>query len=147
MALSNVLVAVDGSKGSQGALNVAIDLATLNPSVQFDIVNVIPIPRLNSEEQAAFEPVLEMMTEDAKGLLSDAVTYMSSNTGEDVDVDIEAITLKGTDAATEILKLIESSSYDLIIIGSRGISGRKERIGSVSYKLLHESPIPVLIAK
>ncbi|MFR5195727.1 MAG: universal stress protein [Eggerthella lenta] len=32
-------------------------------------------------------------------------------------------------------------------MGNRGLSGLKEYMGSVSHKLLHASPIPVLIAK
>ncbi|MEG1197296.1 MAG: universal stress protein [Raoultibacter sp.] len=35
----------------------------------------------------------------------------------------------------------------MVIIGSRGLSGIKEHLGSMSYKILHGSTAPVLIAK
>ena len=47
----------------------------------------------------------------------------------------------------DILDMMISDGEDLLIVGNRGLSGLKEYMGSVSHKLLHASPIPVLIAK
>ena len=47
----------------------------------------------------------------------------------------------------EIIKLIEKGGYDLMVIGSRGLSGIKAYLGSVSHKVLNGSKVSVLIAK
>ena len=47
----------------------------------------------------------------------------------------------------ELLKLIDARDYYLAIIGSRGLTGIKGYVGSVSYKVLQNANIPVLITK
>ncbi|MEG0218241.1 MAG: universal stress protein, partial [Raoultibacter sp.] len=59
----------------------------------------------------------------------------------------ETLLVKGTDPASELLKLIDAGDYYLVIMGSRGLSGIKEYLGSVSHKVLRSADIPVLIAK
>mgnify|MGYP002231587539 CR=1 FL=1 len=59
----------------------------------------------------------------------------------------ETLLMTGVNPATEIIKLTEQRDYDMVVIGNRGLVGLKEYMGSVSHKLLHASPIPVLIAK
>jgi nucleotide-binding universal stress UspA family protein len=46
-----------------------------------------------------------------------------------------------------ILDFASQNDYDLIIIGSRGLSGVKEFLGSVSHGVVQRSKIPVLIIK
>ena len=53
----------------------------------------------------------------------------------------------GTDVASEIAKLIEKNGYDMVVIGSRGLSGMKQYLGSVSHKLLGATKVPVLVVK
>ena len=55
--------------------------------------------------------------------------------------------ITGTNPATEIIKLLDKDEYDLMVIGSRGLSGIKAYLGSVSHKVLNGSKISVLIAK
>ena len=92
---------------------------------------------------ANFKDILDMMISDGEDLLADAEQKM----GDDVAARTDSLLLTGTNPATEIVKLIDQRSYDLLVVGNRGLSGLKEYMGSVSHKLLHASPIPVLIAK
>jgi nucleotide-binding universal stress UspA family protein len=49
------------------------------------------------------------------------------------------------DAATEILKTIESEAIDLVIMGTHGYKGLEQAIfGSVARKVVKNSPVPVL---
>ena len=60
---------------------------------------------------------------------------------------IETLIITGTNPATESIKLIDKGGYDLMVIGSRGLSGIKAYLGSVSNKVLNGSSISVLVAK
>ena len=46
-----------------------------------------------------------------------------------------------------ILKLAKEWDCDLIIMGSRGLSGIKEFLGSVSHLIIQKSPIPIMLMK
>ncbi|HEU4605873.1 MAG TPA: universal stress protein, partial [Nitrososphaera sp.] len=59
-----------------------------------------------------------------------------------------SVTAKGGAIADEILKAAESSRADLIVIGSRGLTGFKEMVlGSVSDAVVHRAKVPVLAVK
>ena len=137
MAVNKLLVAFDESEGADRALAMAASLAAVNPEAHVDVVYVVPIPLLDETQMANFKDILDMMISDGEDLLAEAEQKM----GEDVAARTDSLLL------TEIVKLIGQRDYDLLIVGNRGLSGLKEYMGSVSHKLLHASPIPVLIAK
>ena len=137
MAVNKLLVAFDESEGADRALAMAASLAAVNPEAHVDVVYVVPIPLLDETQMANFKDIL------GEDLLAEAEQKM----GEDVAARTDSLLLTGTNPATEIVKLIGQRDYDLLIVGNRGLSGLKEYMGSVSHKLLHASPIPVLIAK
>ena len=130
MAVNKLLVAFDESEGADRALAMAASLAAVNPEAHVDVVYVVPIPLLDETQMANFKDILDMMISDGEDLLAEAEQKM----GEDVAARTDSLLLTGTNPATEI-------------VGNRGLSGLKEYMGSVSHKLLHASPIPVLIAK
>ncbi len=143
MAVDKLLVAFDESEGSRRALRVASDLASVNPNAHIDLVYVVPIPLLNSDQMASFQNILDMMISDGEDLLAAAVNDM----GEGVAERTDSLLLTGTNPASEILRLAEQRGYDMIVIGNRGLSGLKEYTGSVSHKVLAGSKIPVLVVK
>ena len=138
MAVNKLLVAFDESEGADRALAMAASLAAVNPEAHVDVVYVVPIPLLDETQMANFKDILDMMISDGEDLLAEAEQKM----GEDVAARTDSLLLTGTN-----VKLIGQRDYDLLIVGNRGLSGLKEYMGSVSHKLLHASPIPVLIAK
>lgn len=143
MAMDKLLVAYDESEGGDRALAIAADLARVNPQAHVDIVYVIPIPLLDEAQMANFKEILDMMIEDGEDMVAQAQEKM----GADLEGRVDSLLLTGTNPATEIVKLVDQRSYDLLIVGNRGLSGLKEYMGSVSHKVLHASKIPVLIAK
>ena len=142
MAVNKLLVAFDESEGADRALAMAASLAAVNPEAHVDVVYVVPIPLLDETQMANFKDILDMMISDGEDLLAEAEQKM----GEDVAARTDSLLLTGTNPATEIVKLIGQRDYDLLIVGNRGLSGLKEYMGSVSHKLLHASPIPVLLS-
>lgn len=141
MALQKIFVAYDGSETSKKALEMAKDIAILSPAIHVDIVNVVPIPILTGMETDNLSEIIDMMVEDGKKTLLEAQDIMV-----DVTDQISTFLLKGTAPAVELLKMInDDDEYDLAVVGSRGLSGIREFMGSVSYKILHQSKIPVLV--
>lgn len=143
MAVNNLLVAFDESEGGHRALNMAASLAETNPNAHIDMVYVVPIPLLDEGQMATFKSILDMMLDDGKELLAEAVKKLP----EDVANRTDSLLITGVNPANEILKLIDKRSYDMVIVGNRGLSGFKEYMGSVSHKILGGSPIPVLVVK
>ena len=143
MAVNKLLVAFDESEGADRALAMAASLAAVNPEAHVDVVYVVPIPLLDETQMANFKEILDMMIEDGEDMVAQAQEKM----GEDLHGRVDSLLLTGANPATEIVKLVDQRSYDLLIVGNRGLSGLKEYMGSVSHKVLHASKIPVLIAK
>lgn len=142
MAIKKILVAVDGSEGSDRALEMAKEVALPNPETQVDLVYVVPIPLLDDNQAANFKSILDMMVADGKELLAESEDKIPELTDR-----IETLIITGTNPATEIIKLIDKGGYNLMVIGSRGLSGIKAYLGSVSNKVLNGSSISVLVAK
>ena len=57
MAVDKMLVAFDESEGSKKALKTASELAAANPNAHIDLVYVVPIPMLNSDQMASFQSI------------------------------------------------------------------------------------------
>lgn len=142
MAEKNMLVCFDGTELSAKALDMAIDFAKADESVHLDVAYVAPIPALSEEDQQKYADLLDMLTADCRDVLYQAQDQLSGLEGR-----YETFMVKGSDPAAELLKLIGSKDYYLAVIGSRGLSGIKGYVGSVSYKVLQNANIPVLIAK
>jgi nucleotide-binding universal stress UspA family protein len=63
-------------------------------------------------------------------------------------VNVVGTVLRRGDAATEILAYAQEQKVDLIVAGSRGLSGVSGWwLGSVSRKLVHYAPCSVLIVR
>lgn len=142
MAIKKILVAVDGSEGADRALEMAQAIASPSEETHVDLVYVVPIPLLDDNQAANFKSILDMMVADGRDLLAEArekVPEIADRT--------DTLIITGTNPATEIIKLIEKGGYDLMVIGSRGLSGIKAYLGSVSHKVLNGSKVSVLIAK
>ena len=142
MAIEKILVAVDGSEGADRALEMAQAVAAPSPDTHIDLVYVVPIPLLDDNQAANFKSILDMMVADGRKLLIEARDKMP-----EVADRTDTLIITGTNPATEIIKLIEKGGYDLMVIGSRGLSGIKAYLGSVSHKVLNGSKVSVLIAK
>lgn len=142
MSIEKVLVAYDESDGAKKALSLAADFAAKDPAMSIDVAYVVPIPLLDNQRVANFKEILDMMVEDGKKVLNEAIEEV----GEVAD-RVNPVIITGTNPATELVKIAGEKGYDMIVIGSRGLTGIKEYIGSVSHKVLSAVGIPVLIAK
>ncbi len=129
--LSKILVAVDGSQSAEKALEHAVQLAKKHKA-NLTLLNV------GESKLFGFKP--EMVRDAGKRILSDATDKVK---GLKLNSQLEF----GNPAET-IIDIAEKGNYDLIIVGSRGISNVKRFfLGSVSDDVSHHAKSSVFIVR
>jgi len=138
--IKKILVALDGSKNSFKGLDEAIYLAQhFNSAITALCVIPAypPLPLMG--RQISYE---KHISEQAKKFMSNAKKTCVIN-----KVRFNEKIIKGI-ATSDIAEFASDNKFDLIVIGSRGMSPVKELfLGSVSNAVVHKSKIPVLIVK
>ncbi len=141
---SKILVAYDGSDLAKKALQMAIKFSQENPNIGLEIVHVYQIPTVAIGEGVYTPSAQAAMNylENAQKTLAEAEESVTGN------VKNYNVTLKEGNFARNILEHANETECELILIGSRGLSGIKEYfLGSVSHNVVQKSKIPVLIVK
>ncbi|MFC4619193.1 universal stress protein [Camelliibacillus cellulosilyticus] len=138
---SNILVAYDGSELSEKALQTALTMAEQNHGVKVSIVNVIDYTTTVGVSMS-YSNQLPDLAENAEDLMAKVKDRLA-----DTRVDAKVEILNGHAAAT-LVKFAAENDCDLIIMGSRGLSGiQKLFLGSVSQEVVQNAPCQVLIIK
>ncbi|SDN38956.1 universal stress protein [Bacillus sp. OK048] len=141
---SRIVVAYDHSELSKKALKMAINLAKQDKVIQLLVVTVMqpvrPLPyssygyalALNRESQdKEFEAIREELEEELKTLPNKS----------------KLLLLEGLPGKM-IVEFVKENDADLVVMGSRGLSGLKELfLGSVSHYVVQKAPCPVFIVK
>jgi len=140
MFCSKILVPYDDSELAQKSLEKAILLANIDASISLEIIHVITAP--------VFPPVLDIpidfediLLEEGKAIIAKAESALTT-----LQNDHQCYLLEGSPAHL-ILDHAKEHNCDLIIMGSRGMTGIKEFLGSVSHMVVQHSHVPVLIVK
>lgn len=129
--IKKLLVAIDGSEQADKALEYAIQLCQ-----HFEAKMTL----LHVEEAELFRLEPKVTREVGERILSDAATKIK-------DV-IYAVRLEFGNPAQTILKVAKQEDYDLIVLGSRGISSvRRFLLGSVSADVSMHAQRSVLIVR
>jgi nucleotide-binding universal stress UspA family protein len=129
--LSKILVAVDGSESAEKALKYAVQLAKKHKA---------KVTLLNVGESKLFGFKPEVAREVGEHILSDAAAKVK---GLKLNTQLEF----GNPAET-LIEVAEKGNYDLIVVGSRGLSSVKRFfLGSVSDDVSHHAKCSVLIVR
>jgi nucleotide-binding universal stress UspA family protein len=132
------LVPIDGSPHANKAIEFAADISKRYGS-RLILLHVIPIRVYAFAEVGA---VLSEDVEEGEEILRRGVELAKS-----LGLEADRRLGKGI-PAEEILRVAEEEGVDLIVIGSRGLSGVKAfLLGSVSDKVSHHAKCPVLIVR
>lgn len=115
--MKNILVAYDGSETSKRAIDTAAELIAPDARIHLDIVNVVSIPMLSDDQASSFAAILDFMKSDAEEVLADALNQFE---GKHQQNGVDTLLVLGTDAASEIAKLIEKNGYDMVVIVRAG---------------------------
>lgn len=134
--LKTILMAVDGSKSTELVIQ-ALEQFQLQPTTNIIFSHVIPAVESDGETLADKpHPDSPEFVQDQLRIYQDKLDYRS---------EIEIV--QG-DPAEEIIRLANVYQADLIIIGSRGLTGLSRILkGSVSAQVVAEAHCSVLVVK
>ena len=129
--LSKILVAVDGSESAEKAIEYAVQLAKKHKA---------EVTLLNVGESKLFDFEPNVVREVGEHVLSDAAAKVKG-------LKLKTLLEFGNPAET-IIEVAEKGNYDLIVVGSRGLSNVKRFfLGSVSDDVSHHAKCSVLIVR
>ena len=139
MNIKKILVPLDGSKNSMRGLDEAIYLARQCHATITGLY-VVPLSKPKTNSQISY---IE------KYLLGNASKFMSKAKKRAAQNGIIFYDeLVYGDEGPKIIQFANNKQFDIVVIGSRGMSSIKETfLGSTSNYVLHKSKIPVLIVK
>lgn len=146
-----ILIPVDGSKNSEKAAKVGIELARLSRGKAL-IVYVADISKYMSS--AGLIPPFGGISPEAVDSIvasikeaGEKAVLQVSKLAEASGVTSESLIVEG-DPASEILRIAEDNKADVIVMGSIGKTGlEKFLMGSVAEKVVRNSKLPVLIVR
>jgi nucleotide-binding universal stress UspA family protein len=138
--LKNILVALDGSEIAERVIQVLDDLV-LSAETKIFLCHVFPTPE-SEMELPADRPHPESPTLSYFQIEKQLQSYQDKLSVQ------SAVELVTGEPADEIIRLANIYKADLIIIGSRGLTGMKRIVqGSVSSQVVEEANCSVLVVK
>lgn len=155
---SKILLAIDGSKPSMDAAEDAIEIAKNNKS-QLIVIHVIDFykyPYLLSSTVLAptfgsqkFDKDKKKAEEWIKTVKEKYVQSNAVNDGDAYTKNFKTEIIEGkTSVAATIVDYAESKNVDLIVIGSRGVTGfKKMLVGSVTSDVVKYAHCSVLVIR
>lgn len=142
----NIIVPFDNSKFARNALETAKTLAksfdsTLHIVTVVEISSVASPGLIRSSDRKALEQVRTSVIQSARKTVKQKEEECLAE-----KIKAKSSVLEGL-AANEILKSIKENHINLVVIGSKGLSGlsRLKALGSVSRKISEVADCPVLI--
>ncbi len=144
-----MLVAIDGSETATRALDYALTLAK-KCDAEVQIVSVVPpveslMPRFSlTAPPIHYSLFIGEVEKRLQTVLSEALQAAKR---QQPTLHLSTRLLKGRPADT-IVQTAQKEGFDLIVVGSRGLSGLDELVlGSVSDRVADLATCPVLIVK
>jgi nucleotide-binding universal stress UspA family protein len=134
-----ILIATDGSKAAEKAVNFGIEIAYLSRAK----VYAVYVINITSQDYILMD---ETWTTEAREKFEkigrEATAYVVA---KGAGLEAESVILKGN-PAEKIVDFAEEHEVDMIVVGSLGKSGiERFMIGSVSEKVVRNANVPVLV--
>lgn len=137
--LETILVALDSSNLSQKVIQI-LDQLQIKPATKIILAHVISAPE--PEREVALD-----RPQTSEEVLYRHVEKQLQTYQTDLPCKSELEIVVG-DPASELIRLAHIHHVDLILIGTRGLTGVKRILeGSVSSQVVAESPCSVLVVK
>ncbi|WP_420318580.1 universal stress protein [Ekhidna sp.] len=138
--MKKILVPVDFSEVSTYAVQFAIELAdkfnaeiTLLNSIQFD---------LYSEQELSSKTGVRTIVKDVKTAVFEKMDLFAKQFNSKREIHKE---VNGVNLVTAVKDLVEEQGFDLVVIGTTGVSGLSEMIiGSNTERIVRHTPCPVI---
>ncbi len=143
MTLQSIVVAYDGTAPAQNALEAAIEIARLSHAT-LKVVTVIPIVAGAYGIELPPGPDIDSTVQKAKATQAEVRARLEKEGGLG---KVETELLEG-DPVDRVLAEIDKHPPDLLVVGSRGLSGAgRFFLGSVSDGILHHARCSVLVVR
>ncbi|CAM2172293.1 Universal stress protein UspA [Burkholderia latens] len=142
---SNILVALDGSDTSSGALDAALNLASVT-GARLTPVYVVDF-LVPAYDTYGYNPSIRIdaFREEGLRVMEDAAKRMKARDVAGTP-QISNVAPAGEDVAQRIVRLAGEIDADLIVIGTRGWRGfQRLFLGSVAERVLRQAACPVLM--
>lgn len=134
-----ILVATDGSENAASAVEHAAALARAAGAERVTVLHVCPACTADLDPERQNQEIAQQIARHASEAFAD--------TGAEVHVRVE-VDYHPEDVGTGITEVAQQEDADIIVLGSRGLSGiRGMLLGSVSSKVLQLATCPVLVIK
>jgi nucleotide-binding universal stress UspA family protein len=150
MLIRSVLVGVDGSENSGRALDFALDLAEkFGASITILNVSEALVMSAVPQESAAYPSgSVAVLAKDLRAIQDEVISKNVEHArAVKPNLPVSSMVREG-DAASEIVNAAKDGGFDVIVVGHRGTSKMRELfLGSVSEKVAHNAPCPVVIVK
>ena len=149
-SFNSILVAVDGSPNSMRAAEMAVDLAKRNGAHLY-VLSVISTPvfaaagiKETASSGAAAEEFFDKAKKDAEGIVAGVVSIASAQ-----GLKVRGEIIENVPSVVEAISdYAEEWKVDLIVVGTRGLSGfKKLLLGSVSSALVSHATCSVLVIR
>ena len=141
----HILVATDGSPSSEHAAKLAVGLARTHGAKLTAVYVVDPYPFTGVGADFAYGQTqyLSAAMAEANATLDDVKRIM-----DEEGMPVSTVVGEGHSVHEGILRVMESSGADLIVMGSHGKRGlEKLMLGSVTQRVLSAVKIPVLVVR
>lgn len=136
-----ILIATDGSKRTQSAVETGLQIASDHKSKVYAIYVVDTVTFTSIPMDVTWENMYQLLKDEGE----EAVGRVKSAAGPGLDVETRV--LEGN-PALEITKFAKDNDLDLIVVGTLGKSGiDRLLLGSVAEKVVRIAPCPVLVIK
>jgi nucleotide-binding universal stress UspA family protein len=148
--IRRILVAYDGSENSDMALEAALDLAEKHSPI-ITILNILSIEKVLD----SWNPFPNLLKRKVDNKLKEEEikrneilsTALEKAKKTHPTLKVSTSLMKG-DPVERIVEIAEEEDYDLVVMGSRGLSGLKEVVlGSVCDKVADRISASILILK
>ncbi|BCS89098.1 universal stress protein [Pseudodesulfovibrio sediminis] len=140
MKITRILLPVDGSRHSDTATEMAMELAG-DANISVVLLHVRKTVPTGLGEPNAIE-LLEYLNKEAENIMAHYRAKLSATNAQVTELIV------GGKVAEVICNVAEVEKCDIIVMGSRGKSDFEGLIlGSATHKVLHTTDIPVLVVK
>lgn len=142
--MHSVLVPFDGSACAERAIGYLVDFAKVFDGLKVHVINVQAEPKLygNYVTASMLEQLNAGALDHAAELTAKAATLLQA-----AGVSVETHEISG-EVVTEVVKAVKRYGCDTVVMGTRGMGSLGNLVlGSVATRVVHESPVPVLLVK
>lgn len=144
--IKKILVPVDGSKFSVMAIEKAKEIAGAFDS-EIIVLNVLEISKMDYPSNPyKFSPELVENFQKEGRIISSKILNEAQNMLEDVTDKVSVQSVEGNPSEV-IINLANANDIDLVIMGSSGMGGVLNMLGSVTRKVALSIEKPILIVK